>query len=1141
MKTELRNLPASLAAMRCPAGAAILQAALVLFLLLAPRHCPGASWAGTDDFSSATLSSSKWTFYQQWLGQMTVHLTNGHASCLDPTSTISHQRAGMVWNGKPTAADGWMVDIIGHNTVPVGDGGSSLYLVVMDSPTLESGQLHGFTVAMGQHSGGSSFGTSWQYPGGYRDRIVVTCTNNTLFGLRLVYNPATRVIQAWYDPTGLGLRWTKLDSMRVSQMSPGMTATNTFSFAIVPDTFYGAISEGQMWADNFSIGPAPPQPGGAPLTVTVSPPGGGTVTPNYNGRLLQIGKTYSTIAKPGKGFSFVNWTGSAVSTSPRLSFLMASNLTLTANFKDTLRPVLKVLYPKNRQTVTSSAVTLTGKASDNAGVGAVYYQLNGGAWALAQGATAWSAANVVLAPGANVIRAYAVDVAGNTSLTNTVSFTYLVTAPLSLMMSPPGAGHLTPNYRGRLFQIGKTYSIIAKPAKGFSFVNWTGSAPSTSPKLTFLMASNLTFTANFKDTQRPVLTVLYPKARQTVTSSVLTATGKAGDNLGVDAVYYQLNRGPWALAQGTTAWSGPNLALVPGANVIRAYALDAAGNASLTQTVSFTYLVSAPLSVTASPPGGGTVTPNYNGHLLQIGKSYSMTAKPAKGFSFANWAGSAASASPKLTFVMASNLTFTANFKDTQRPLTYATLYSFGSVPHDGEHPAVSLTAVGSTLYGVTSKGGAYGRGTIFAIKTNGSGYTNLYSFGTNGEAGGPSGALTLVGGKLYGATRNGGNNGAGTIFSINTDGTGYTNIYGAFSDAFPGAWSPNSLVSDGSTLYGTSQGGNFYASCPQYPGQVGNPFGTALSIHLDGSAYNTLYDFGSLFGCQDTAYPVDKLILAGATLYGMSPDGGDGANWYGTGGVIGSGTIFSIRTDGSGYTILHNFGLGSDGVWPYGGLALVGSTLYGSTWTGGSESDGTIFAIDTDGANYHVLHNYQYANADFAPSGLTPAGSKLYGTVAAYSVTLYNGTIFSVNTDGSDYTILHKFGAVSKDGAHPEAALSLLGSTLYGTAYAGGKNGKGTVFSLSLPGGAGTSAGPGINKEPLSLVSPKLSISVSGDKVIVTWPGDAASFVLQSATNLLRPDWTSVLTEPASVNGVNTTDVPLSNGERFYRLRPVQ
>jgi hypothetical protein len=229
-----------------------------LFLLLAANQCIGAGWAGTDDFSSAIYSSTNWTFYQQWLGQMTVQVTNGHASFLDLISTTDHQRAAMVWNGTPTVAESWMVDILGHNTVPYGNGGSGLYLLVMDTEAWESGELYGFGVAMGQHSSGSSFGSVWVTPGGSTNPVVVPCTNNTLFSLRLVYYPASQTIQAWYDPTGSGLGWTELDSMTVSEMSPGMTATNTFSFFIAADTFYGPISEGQMWATDFHALPTPP-------------------------------------------------------------------------------------------------------------------------------------------------------------------------------------------------------------------------------------------------------------------------------------------------------------------------------------------------------------------------------------------------------------------------------------------------------------------------------------------------------------------------------------------------------------------------------------------------------------------------------------------------------------------------------------------------------------------------------------------------------------------------------------------------------------------------------------------------------------------------------------------------------------------
>jgi len=236
-----------------------------LFLLLAANRSIGAAWQGCDDFSSASYSSTNWTFVQQAFGQMTIQVANGHASVLDPTSTANAtQTAYIAWNGTPTVAEGWMVDIIGHNTVPSGNGvstlkhGSALFLGVMDTEAWRRGELYVFAVGMGQLSSGSSFGSEWLTPNGSTNPVVVPCTNNTLFSLRLVYYPASQIISAWYDPTGSGLGWTELDSMTVSEMSPGMTATNTFSFIISGNTYYGPISEGQMWADNFCLLPTPP-------------------------------------------------------------------------------------------------------------------------------------------------------------------------------------------------------------------------------------------------------------------------------------------------------------------------------------------------------------------------------------------------------------------------------------------------------------------------------------------------------------------------------------------------------------------------------------------------------------------------------------------------------------------------------------------------------------------------------------------------------------------------------------------------------------------------------------------------------------------------------------------------------------------
>ena len=47
----------------------------------------------------------------------------------------------------------------------------------------------------------------------------------------------------------------------------------------------------------------------------------------------------------------------------------------------------------------------------------------------------------------------------------------------------------------------------------------------------------------------------------------------------------------------------------------------------------------------------------------------------------------------------------------------------------DGAIPEAGLILSGNTLYGTTYWGGTNGNGTVFAVNTNGTGFTTLYSF----------------------------------------------------------------------------------------------------------------------------------------------------------------------------------------------------------------------------------------------------------------------------------------------------------------------------------------------------------------------------------------------------------------------------
>lgn len=142
-------------------------------------------------------------------------------------------------------------------------------------------------------------------------------------------------------------------------------------------------------------------------------------------------------------------------------------------------------------------------------------------------------------------------------------------------------------------------------------------------------------------------------------------SGTASDNCLVDWVMVQVNGGSWVPATSTApapacAWQ-TELALPPGTNTVRVVAFDTSGNASALAARKVFQVATAPLQVKIS--GSGSINPNLDGRWLEIGKSYTMTAKPTQpAFLFVGWTGGLVADTPKLTFVMQSNLVLQANF-----------------------------------------------------------------------------------------------------------------------------------------------------------------------------------------------------------------------------------------------------------------------------------------------------------------------------------------------------------------------------------------------------------------------------------------------------------------------------------------------
>jgi uncharacterized repeat protein (TIGR03803 family) len=125
---------------------------------------------------------------------------------------------------------------------------------------------------------------------------------------------------------------------------------------------------------------------------------------------------------------------------------------------------------------------------------------------------------------------------------------------------------------------------------------------------------------------------------------------------------------------------------------------------------------------------------------------------------------------------------------------------------HDGAFPFTGLVLSSNTLYGVTLQGGTNGFGVVYAVNTDGTGFTNLYNFTGGSDGQYPTGPLALWGNTLIGAAQ-GGTSTNGTLFAIRTSGQGFTNIYN-FAGGNNGYNPAGALYLVGNTLYGTASGG---------------------------------------------------------------------------------------------------------------------------------------------------------------------------------------------------------------------------------------------------------------------------------------------------------------------------------------------
>ncbi|PSR51947.1 hypothetical protein AHMF7605_28985 [Adhaeribacter arboris] len=212
---------------------------------------------------------------------------------------------------------------------------------------------------------------------------------------------------------------------------------------------------------------------------------------------------------------------------------------------------------------------------------------------------------------------------------------------------------------------------------------------------------------------------------------------------------------------------------------------------------------------------------------------------------------------------------------------------------------------------------------------------------------------------------------------------------------------------------------------------------GTAFSMKSDGTGFTLHREFA-----RSGSKPRGNLIKAAdGNFYGMTSSGG-----------FGYGTVFKMTAAGN-LTVLHSFNGTSEGSTPYGSLLQApDKNFYGMTHEGGTLGWGTIFKITPSGT-YTVLHHLDYKADGAYPFGSLIMGedNNFYG-LASEGGTKGGGTIFRITPTGTYSVLRHLY--YDTDGAVPYGSLVLADDgNFYGMTFKGGAFYYGTIFRISPTG----------------------------------------------------------------------------------------
>jgi len=338
------------------------------------------------------------------------------------------------------------------------------------------------------------------------------------------------------------------------------------------------------------------------------------------------------------------------------------------------------------------------------------------------------------------------------------------------------------------------------------------------------------------------------------------------------------------------------------------------------------------------------------------------------------------------------------------------------------------MQADNDTIYGLSINGGANDKGAFFNYDISSNLCTKIIDFdGTNLGAEPKNVMMQFSNGKLYGMAYGGGTNGYGTIYEYDPTTQIFTKKHDFILDD-----GTNPLAS----FVMTSTGKVF---CLIYRGGISGG-GCISEYNPTTNIYTRLIDFGA---SDDGKEPYGSLVLGDNNkLYGITNSGG----------INNAGVIFEFDPKTNIYSKKIDFA-DNNGYSETGFMQADNGKFYGLSSEGGANSNGVLYEYDPVANTLTNKYDFYSASFDAAePYGylIQATNGKLYGTSNSGG-TNGDGTIFEYNISDDAFNVKVNFDAPTT-GASPYAGLvQAENGKLYGTNTQGGTNDYGIIYEYDI------------------------------------------------------------------------------------------